>query len=179
MDPPNETNQQFWDALMPVGHGFVNVSNPESYGLLPGIPTESGVDRYSVAMYHQLHCLVSHKLAKRFMPGRADGQQGILRSQYWRLIDGMLADSTSEARQEEARKQLRDHHSQHCFAYIAESIMCAGDLSIEWAKVEKDGSRIQVDGWGVTHQCKDPDAIWKWMEANHGPPKEDSVHLHE
>ncbi|GAB7354432.1 hypothetical protein MBLNU459_g4921t3 [Dothideomycetes sp. NU459] len=122
MDPPDETNQHVWDAMTPVGHGFVNVSQPEAYGLLPGIPTASGVDRYSVAMYHQLHCL------------------GLLRSQYWRLIDGMSADSTPATRQEEVRKQLRDHHSQHCFAYIAESIICAGDLTIEWAKVEKDGA---------------------------------------
>ena len=58
MDPPNDENQRFWDDLMPTGHGFVNVSDPESYGLRPGIMTSSGVDRYSVAMFHQLHCLV-------------------------------------------------------------------------------------------------------------------------
>lgn len=58
MDPPNDVNQRFWDALTPTGHGFVNVSHPEAYGLLPGIPTHSGVERYSVAMFHQLHCLV-------------------------------------------------------------------------------------------------------------------------
>ena len=59
MGAPNDANQRFWDALMPTGHGFVNVSDPESYGLLPGITSSSGVDRYSVAMFHQLHCLVS------------------------------------------------------------------------------------------------------------------------
>ena len=58
MDRPSDGNQQYWDELTPVGHGFVNISFPERYDLLPGIPTESGVDRYSVAMYHQLHCLV-------------------------------------------------------------------------------------------------------------------------
>jgi hypothetical protein len=59
MDKPNARNEILWDSLVPIGHGFVNISNPEAYGLLPGIPTDSGVDRYSVAMYHQLHCLVS------------------------------------------------------------------------------------------------------------------------
>ena len=59
MDPPNDANQRDWDALMPIGRGFVNVSHPEAFGLLPGITTLSGVDRYSVAMFHQLHCLVS------------------------------------------------------------------------------------------------------------------------
>ena len=58
MEPPNTGNQKYWDSMVPIGHGFVNISNPEKYHLLPGIPTSSGVDRYSVAMFHQLHCLV-------------------------------------------------------------------------------------------------------------------------
>ena len=91
----------------------------------------------------------------------------------------LSTDSTVVSRKADVHKQLHDRHPQHCFAYIAESILCSGDLTIEWAKVEKDGSRKQVDGWGVTHQCKDPELIREWMEANHGPPKEGNVHLHE
>ncbi|MCJ1263810.1 hypothetical protein MMC22_003680 [Lobaria immixta] len=90
----------------------------------------------------------------------------------------MSEDWTDAARQEERHSQLRDKHAQHCFAYIAESIWCSGDLTIEWAKVEKDGSRRQVDGWGIPHQCKNPKAIRAWMQANHGPVKDDHVHLH-
>lgn len=178
MDPPNDTNQRYWDALTPRGHGFVNVSDPEAYGLLPGIPTDSGVDRYSVAMFHQLHCLVSCSTCRYRMRNIADQQQGLLRHKYWRLIDGMSENWTNAMRQEEVRNQLRDGHTQHCFAYITESVMCAGDLTIEWAKVERDGNRTQVDGWGVPHQCKDPEAIRAWMEANHGPAKDSQVHLH-
>ena len=59
MDPPSDANQRDWDALTPIGRGFFNVSHPEAFDLLPGITTLSGVDRYSVAMFHQLHCLVS------------------------------------------------------------------------------------------------------------------------
>ena len=79
----------------------------------------------------------------------------------------------------EVDRQLHDKHSRHCFAYLAESILCSADLTIEWAKVEADGSRKQVDGWGIPHQCKDPDAIHAWMEENHGPLKGSSVHLHQ
>lgn len=57
-DVPSSKTQEYWDALVPIGHGFVNISNPKVYGLKPGISTEAGIDRYSVAMYHQLHCLV-------------------------------------------------------------------------------------------------------------------------
>lgn len=58
-------------------------------------------------------------------------------------------------------------------------IMCSGDLTIEWAKVERDASRTQVDGWGVSHQCKDPGAIRAWMKAYHGPDKGSRIHLHD
>lgn len=102
-----------------------------------------------------------------------------LRHSYWRLMDAMSEDWTDAARQEERHSQLRDKHAQHCFAYIAESIWCSGDLTIEWAKVEKDGGRRQVDGWGIPHQCKNPEAIRAWMQANHGPVKDDHVHLHD
>ena len=94
-------------------------------------------------------------------------------------MDAMSEDWTDAARQEERHSQLRDKHAQHCFAYIAESIWCSGDLTIEWAKVEKDGGRRQVDGWGIPHQCKNPEAIRAWMQANHGPVKDDHVHLHD
>lgn len=42
-----------------AGRGFVFVDDPEKQHLLPGIETESGRERYSVALFHQLHCLVS------------------------------------------------------------------------------------------------------------------------
>ncbi len=32
--------------------------------------------------------------------------------------------------------------------------MCFGDMTLEGARVEEDGSREQVDGWGVEHQCR-------------------------
>lgn len=60
MEPPNDESQNSWDALIPIGRGFVNISDAKAYGLMPGISTASGVDRYSVAMFHQLHCLVTH-----------------------------------------------------------------------------------------------------------------------
>lgn len=61
MKPPNDENRKSWDALIPIGRGFVNISDAEAetYDLKPGISTASGVDRYAVAMFHQLHCLVS------------------------------------------------------------------------------------------------------------------------
>ncbi|KAK8074280.1 hypothetical protein PG994_005179 [Apiospora phragmitis] len=152
MEAPSEENQRFWDALVPIGRGFVNVSSPEVYRLLRGIPTESGVDRYSVAMYHQLHCL------------------GLVRAHFWKLIADMSEPSWTDAVREEAvQHMLRDRHPQHCFAYLVQSILCSADLTIEWARHREGVSGDEVDGWGVPHQCKDPEAIRSWMEENHGP----------
>lgn len=54
MEPPNAANNEAWDNLIPIGRGFVNISNPELYHLRPGIETDSGVDRYSVAMVRMI-----------------------------------------------------------------------------------------------------------------------------
>jgi len=43
----------------------------------------------------------------------------------------------------------------HCFDYIRQALMCAGDMTVEWPRTEEDGRRFAVDGWGVTHECKD------------------------
>ncbi|TAQ89786.1 hypothetical protein B7494_g1867 [Chlorociboria aeruginascens] len=159
--PPNEENDSFWDSLTPIGNGFVNISNPEIYDLKPGISTATGVDRYSVAMYHQIHCL------------------GMIRQNYWGLIESLSDENmSSESRKEVAHHQLYRNHPQHCFSYLAQSIMCAGDLTIEWAKVERNGKREGVDGWGIGHQCKDPNAIRSWMLKHHGPPKAGDSHHH-
>lgn len=71
--------------------------------------------------------------------------------------------------QEECHHHSDDYHTQHCFDFILQGILCAGDTTIEWARVESDGSRLSVDGWGIPHQCKDLEAIMAWVEANHGP----------
>lgn len=64
---------------------------------------------------------------------------------------------------------LNDFHTQHCFDYLSQSILCARDLTIEWARIESHGWRFQVDGWGIPHQCKDSEAILAWEEVNHRP----------
>lgn len=45
-------------------------------------------------------------------------------------------------------------HVGHCFDYLRQSLMCAGDMSVEWPRVESDGRKIAVDGWGVEHRCR-------------------------
>ena len=51
---------------------------------------------------------------------------------------------------------------EHCFDYLRQGIMCAGDMSLEGVIVSEEkedgmqrrsGSRV-VDGWGMKHECK-------------------------
>ncbi len=57
----------------------------------------------------------------------------------------------------------RDHgeheHLGHCFDYLRQSIMCAGDTALEKAIVFEGVRKPGVDGWGVTHQCRHWDLI--------------------
>lgn len=94
-------------------------------------------------------------------------------------MDAMDSAWSQEARDAEHRKQLTDKHSQHCIAYLAQSILCSADLTLEWANVEKNGSRRQVMGWGIPHQCKDPGVVWDWVVQNHGPAKAHGSHIHD
>lgn len=113
MEPPNNESKKSWDAPIPIGRGFVNISDAEVYGLMPGISTASGVDRYAVAMFHQ-HCLVSHSLD--LQKGRAD-RQSALRDKYSLLMDAMSEDWTDAARQEERDSRLR-WHAQPALLYV-------------------------------------------------------------
>jgi hypothetical protein len=55
----------------------------------------------------------------------------------------------------------------HCFDYLRQGIMCASDTSLEWAvDVTHEVSSHGVDGWGVTHVCRDFTAVVAWAEKN-------------
>lgn len=54
-------------------------------------------------------------------------------------------------------------HVEHCFDYLRQSIMCAGDMTIEHALEPPLGEKRETtDGWGVKHQCKDWNEIMNW-----------------
>lgn len=60
-------------------------------------------------------------------------------------------------------------HVNHCFEYIRQAIMCAGDVALEGAATtfplglngeDQGGS----DGWDAKHVCKDYSQITKYLE---------------
>ena len=53
-----------------------------------------------------------------------------------------------------------------------QAIMCAGDMTLEKMRTP---NKIQVDGWGVTHQCRDWDAMYDFMAPNRGDHWESGI----
>ncbi|QDS68410.1 hypothetical protein FKW77_010777 [Venturia effusa] len=147
---PNPETDAAWNALLPDGRGFVFIDNWKDYDLPPGEKTEWGMI-YSVAVFHQMHCL------------------GQLRRFSWMFLDAITKNNTEEqaAITEMFEKQNHATHLHHCFDYLRQTIACGGDMAMEWPRTEKDGRRFAVDGWGVPHECKNWDHIMEYMDNNH------------
>lgn len=115
------------------GRGFVFVPGAEEqYHLPPGQQTDHG-PIYSVAMFHQMHCL------------------GRIRKTYWVLRDGVATGDLSMARLLTGRE---GSHVHHCLDYLRQSIMCSGDMTLEWPMLTGPSAGITVDGWNIPHRCK-------------------------
>ncbi|KAI1857176.1 uncharacterized protein JN550_013413 [Neoarthrinium moseri] len=145
--PPSKDSNAAWDNLIPDGHGYVLVPEAaERYGLAPGIQTDEGIDRYSVTVYHQLHCL------------------GMIRILFYQMV-AIANHTTPRHFYHGTDKDNHDptpfpDHVNHCFDYIRQSLMCSGDMTLEHSREPPLGEkRTDTDGWGVEHQCKDWDAL--------------------
>ena len=56
----------------------------------------------------------------------------------------------------------KGYHIAHCFDYIRQGIMCAGDVTLEGNNsVRHPGVDIP---WGTAHRCANWDAIQEWAD---------------
>ena len=77
----------------------------------------------------------------------------MIRDGYWAALGGKQNLQMIEAHGTELLKDV--HHVNHCFDYIRQSIMCAGDMSIEGvAPPETDNEKPHINGYGNRHECK-------------------------
>lgn len=84
------------------------------------------------------------------------------------------SDSQSDAQNDDEgnQKANEDFHIAHCFDYIRQGILCAGDSTLEG---NNSATYPGVDiPWGTKHRCKNWDAmkdwadenkVWKWMDV--------------
>ncbi|KAM7192069.1 protein of unknown function (DUF3328) domain containing protein [Naviculisporaceae sp. PSN 640] len=145
-----------WNKLSPKGKGHIRVENPSSLGLSGGFPlhndanpdTTSKAEEYTIAMFHQLHCLAA------------------VQSKMTRLLEWYHETNDKEyLKFVLSQENMADDHVYHCIDYIRQSIMCSGDSTLEKARVGEEGEVVRgVDGWDVTHQCRDWDTIFRFAE---------------
>ncbi|KAK4234660.1 hypothetical protein C8A03DRAFT_37551 [Achaetomium macrosporum] len=141
---------EYWLSFMPVGNGFMAVE-PDPRHILPPpmMGDDSAAETYSIAVFHQLHCL--HDIMKRY---------------------NELADQHELAKRGQLNLQDRQHshemlhrarrHIDHCFRYLRQSIVCCGDTALEGQNLK---AKIpDTDGTGAVHLCKDYEQLRKWAE---------------
>ncbi|CAL3963528.1 unnamed protein product [Diplocarpon coronariae] len=148
-DAPNPKNDAMWMSLLGPGMGTISIHNPIQYGFPRGIPAAHtpGSQVYGISMYHQLHCLI------------------IIRKLYWGAMRGEKNLRIAGGEKEFAEDVL---HVSHCFDYIRQGIMCAGDMSLEGAASTDVGKESNVDGMGWPHQCRSWNASrWPSPEQQH------------
>ena len=126
--------------------GKVYVSDPESHSLFKSqLDSDiSGYDMYPIAMYHQIHCLVSHYRLHQtvlYFLGLIL-RQGTIRETFYTL-------NISE-------EVAYGNHVGHCFDYLRLSLLCSADLTLEYTPV----------GMEVEHLCKDPKEVDAFMKAH-------------
>lgn len=98
-----------------------------------------------ISVFHQLHCLVS-----RFdilKSPYADINQYVTRASYFSARSGNL-------------DEINNNHLMHCWDYLRQAIICAGDTTLEW--IQAPPNNTGSTGWGYQHVCKDYSAIFSW-----------------
>jgi hypothetical protein len=91
---------------------------------------------YMTSMYHQLHCL--------------------------NKIQVLLTAVTTVG----PPKSVSLAHIEHCFSYLRQGILCAGDLTLEGPDMLDGKVQQTLQGWNVTHTCSDWDEMRRWMKEH-------------
>jgi len=135
-----------WLSYMPRGNGFIAVNNSERY-TLPDPILFRGHNAYSIAVFHQLHCLYIIMDAYNDLTNPASELRGDSAHHGHSHLD---SDS--------------HNHIDHCFRYLRQSLVCCGDTALEGQNPSSNIS--STDGTGAVHMCKDFEAIRLWADDN-------------
>ncbi|EOA80766.1 uncharacterized protein SETTUDRAFT_44662 [Exserohilum turcica Et28A] len=139
-----DAGESAWMSLMPNDGGIVSIPDPAKHQLPVSYKDRnaSNAEVYSMSMFHQLHCLVKNSI--RMLLGE---------------FAGLITNSSAGGGQLEPRNIFApESHVDHCFDYLRQAIMCAGDLSLEHSVVPDE---FGFNGWGTAHACADWGAMWE------------------
>ena len=144
-----------------MGEGVVRIKDFKKYHLpapmeIPGRPS------FSIAVTHQLHCLVCCSTHTKLLVLLTELKHSIMAS-YSLLSRKNTSSGPSLSEIEDIERQY--WHIDHCFDYLRQSLMCCGDTALEGGATVFPGEVIGTDGWGAQHICKNYDDIFKWAEV--------------
>ncbi|KOC18606.1 hypothetical protein AFLA70_146g002951 [Aspergillus flavus AF70] len=136
------------------GNGFIAVNQTERYTLPPPIK-QLGQDTYSIAVFHQLHCL--YAIMSVYDDLAAAKSAADLNAHHSR-------DDTHSNEHPHEQVHVHSHdHVDHCFQYLRQSLLCCGDTALEGQDPRTDNPG--TDGTGAVHICKDFDGILAWADS--------------
>ncbi|TKA32780.1 hypothetical protein B0A50_01005 [Salinomyces thailandicus] len=133
------STHHLWLDIVPKGLGFLHIPNPENNAQLPPPYHRHNKTVYTTSMTHQLHCLYM-----------------IMGSYNDIAVNGYTAPPDGE--------QDPHWHIAHCFDYIRQAIMCAGDVALEGEETTFPEGKTGTDGWNVKHVCKAYGDVYNWLE---------------
>ncbi|KAI7089958.1 hypothetical protein KC356_g1880 [Hortaea werneckii] len=133
------STRQSWLDLIPKGFGFLHIANPEDHPELPPPYHRHNKTVYTTSMTHQLHCLYM-----------------IATSWNDLAVNGYTPPDEGE--------EDPHWHIAHCFDYIRQAIMCAGDVALEGQETTFPPGHTGTDGWNVQHVCKAYGEVYEWLE---------------
>lgn len=71
---------------------------------------------------------------------------------------------------EQQKNISHNEHMGHCFDYLRQALMCAGDTTLESAQRLPNGEWLPtVDGWGIIHQCRSWEEAIEWTLEHRAP----------
>lgn len=138
-----------------AGRGFIEV--PVEVGLPDGQKVMEK-QYYCISMFHQLHCLVSNS---HFQVIYHFANTDFL---LFTQASLKVAFSSMTNKSEDSDGHMR--HLNHCFDYLRQAVMCAGDMTLEPAVEYKEIGRKGVAGWNVEHKCRSFQAMKDFAEQH-------------
>ncbi|KAK0371439.1 hypothetical protein CLIM01_11203 [Colletotrichum limetticola] len=146
----NATLQEQWLSIVPKGLGYLEVKNPKAHDNLP-VPLPEFAPRtvFTTSMTHQLHCLYA-----------------ILESYAGMAVNGSANVDMHSHIPEGTEGAEGPWHLQHCFEYLRQAIMCAGDVALEGTQTTFPPGFTGSDGWDAKHVCKDYKQVYDYLDKN-------------
>lgn len=167
---PGKESDILWAELYQITSDdkFIQIGDPERYGIPPGQQDINGVNFYSISVYHQLHCLVSSPFYFVQMIIPAKHVQAMFRALVYNdslsqndgdhkrgLVHGLSQNKTWEDW----------YHIGHCFNYVRLAIRCTVDTTLEWPPGKIKPKKDMATSKG-NRQCRDISFLDDFVEEN-------------